>query len=84
MVKSIQQFNFSIFQDFYKEKSNLLPGMRVVWQTPHQGRVMAQNSFLLWILRDNAVKEATTAWVEASEAEKKGSHTSWKKISFIG
>jgi hypothetical protein len=45
---------------------------------------MTQNSYLLKILRDNAVKEATPAWVEASETEKKGKSNIMERISLIG
>jgi hypothetical protein len=59
--------------------SKMLPGMKAVRQTSHQVHVMAQNSSLLKKLRDTAIKEATTAWVEASEAEKRGEPHIMKK-----
>ena len=62
-----------------KTTSKILPGMKVVRQTPHQVHAMAQNAFLLRKLRDTALKEATTAWVEASQAEKKGEPHIMKK-----
>jgi hypothetical protein len=40
---------------------------------------MAQNSFLMRKLRDTAIKEATTAWVEALLAKKKGEPHIMKK-----
>jgi hypothetical protein len=62
-----------------KQTSITLPGMKVVRQTPHQVHAMAQNSFLMRKLRDTAIKEVTTAWVEASQAEKKGEPHIMKK-----
>jgi hypothetical protein len=63
-----------------KIASKLIPGMKVVRQTPHQVHAMAQNEFLLRKLRDTtALKEATTAWVEASQAEKNGEPHTMKK-----
>jgi len=63
-----------------KKTSNIiLPGMKIVRQTSHQVHAIAQNALLLKKLRDNAIKETTKAWVEASELEKKGKPHQLKK-----
>jgi hypothetical protein len=57
----------------------VIPGIKVVHQTSHQAHVIAQNEFVLNKLRSAAIKEATTAWVEASELKEKGEPHKTKK-----
>jgi hypothetical protein len=56
-----------------------VPGMKIIRQTSHQAHAMHQNAFVLKALRNKALKEATTAWVEASELEKRGEPHKTKK-----
>jgi hypothetical protein len=62
-----------------KTSNKILPGMKIVRQTSHQAHAVAQNALVLRKLRDNAIKETTKAWVEASELEKKGEQHKLKK-----
>ena len=57
----------------------MIPGIKVVRQTSHQAHVMAQNEFVLRKLCDAAIKEATTAWVDASKLKEKGEPHKKKK-----
>jgi hypothetical protein len=57
----------------------IIPGIKVVRRTPHQVHALAQNAFLLRRLRDTAIKEATTTWVEALQAKKNGEPHTMKK-----
>ncbi len=59
--------------------SKMIPGIKVVRQTSHQAHVMAQNAFVLNKLHNAAIKEATTAWAEASELKEKGEPYKTKK-----
>jgi DNA-binding protein len=56
-----------------------LPGLKIVRQTSYQVNAMAHNALMMKQLRNNAIKEATVAWKEASELKVKGEQHRTKK-----
>ncbi len=56
-----------------------LPGLKIARQTSYQVNAMAHNALMIKQLRNNAIKEATVAWKEASELKVKGEQHRTKK-----